>query len=75
MGGVDLNLIGRYSELFREVAREHRQNAFRSTHGFSTESEIRSAMRRLDEVVRAMRSNGHRDVREAETHEGSAMPR
>jgi hypothetical protein len=27
MGGVDLNLIGRYSELFRGAAREHRQNA------------------------------------------------
>jgi hypothetical protein len=35
MGGVDLNLIGRYSEFFRGVAREHRQNAFRPTHGFS----------------------------------------
>jgi hypothetical protein len=35
MGGVDLNLIGRYSEFFRGAARKHRQNAFRSTHGFS----------------------------------------
>src|ERR1700674_511454 len=34
MSGVDLNLAGRYSELFRGVAREHRQNAFRATHGF-----------------------------------------
>src|SRR6266700_7800460 len=35
MGGVDLNLAGRYSECFRGVAREHRQSAFRPTHGFS----------------------------------------
>src|ERR1700716_4472464 len=34
MSGVDLNLAGRYSELFRGVAREHRQDAFRATHGF-----------------------------------------
>src|SRR5579863_10770639 len=35
MGGVDLNLVGRYSDFFRGVAREHRQNAFRPTDGFS----------------------------------------
>src|SRR5258708_17883010 len=35
MSGVDLNLIGRYSELFRGAARELWQDAFRSTHGFS----------------------------------------
>src|SRR5580693_3247718 len=35
VSGVDLNLIGRYSEFFRGATREHRQNAFRSTHGFS----------------------------------------
>src|ERR1700674_4582022 len=34
MSGVDLILAGRYSELFRGVAREHRQDAFRATHGF-----------------------------------------
>src|ERR1700678_421980 len=35
MGGVDLNLVGRYSEFFRGTAREHRQNAFRPAGGFS----------------------------------------
>ena len=35
MRGVDLNLVGRYSELFRGVAREHRQDAFRPADGFS----------------------------------------
>src|SRR6202051_3349285 len=35
MGGVDLNLVGRYSEFFRGAAREHRQNAFRPADGFS----------------------------------------
>src|ERR1700674_4044532 len=35
MGGVDLNTFGRYSELFRGVAREHRKNAVRPTDGFS----------------------------------------
>src|SRR6266581_834839 len=35
MGGVDLYLVGRYSEFFRGVAREYRQDAVRPTHGFS----------------------------------------
>src|SRR5674476_1574288 len=35
MGGVDLNLVGRYSEFFRGVARERRQDAVRPAHGFS----------------------------------------
>ena len=35
MGGVDLNSVGRYSEFFRGVAREYRQNAFRPADGFS----------------------------------------
>src|ERR1700731_206035 len=34
IGGVDLNLVGRYSEFFRGAAREHRQNTFRTTDGF-----------------------------------------
>jgi hypothetical protein len=37
-----LNLIGRYSEFFRGATREHRQNAFRSTHGFSAVEHLRA---------------------------------
>src|SRR5207245_10840255 len=40
MSGVDLNLIGRYSEFFRGVAREYRQDAVRPTHGFSAMEHI-----------------------------------
>src|ERR1700680_3304107 len=47
MGGVDLNLIGRYSEFFRGVAREHRQNAFPSTHGFSAVEHLYADCRAL----------------------------
>src|SRR5258708_40341451 len=42
MSGVDLNLIGRYSELFRGAAREHRQNTFRPTDGFSAVEHLRA---------------------------------
>jgi hypothetical protein len=42
MGGVDLNLIGRYSEFFRGAAREHRQNAFRPTDGISAVEHLRA---------------------------------
>src|SRR5579859_4100807 len=42
MGGVDLNLAARYSEFFRGVAREHRQNSFRPTHGFSALEHVRA---------------------------------
>src|SRR5580704_17427043 len=42
IGGVDLNFVGRYSEFFRGAAREHRQNAFRSAHGFSALEHLRT---------------------------------
>src|SRR6202171_3493571 len=57
MGGVDLSSDGRYSELFRGFAREHRQNAFRSTHGFSALEHLHTdccALRRRRSVANAV---------------------
>ena len=48
MGGVDLNLVGRYSEFFRGIAREHRQNAFRPVDGFLPWSTFTRIVARYD---------------------------
>src|ERR1700691_4154921 len=48
MGGVDLNLVGRYSEFFRGIAREHRQNAFRPADGFLPWSTFTRIVARYD---------------------------
>ena len=48
MGGVDLNLVGRYSEFFRGASLEHRQNAFRPADGFSALEHLHAIVARYD---------------------------
>src|ERR1700735_2306187 len=48
MGGVDLNLGGRYSEFFRGASLEHRQNAFRPADGFSALEHLHAIVARYD---------------------------
>src|SRR3984893_19418994 len=47
MGGVDLNLVWRYSEVFRGASRERRQNAFCPTDGFSALEHLHAGCRAL----------------------------
>src|ERR1700730_5971931 len=66
MGGVDLNLIGRYSDFFRGSASEHRQDAFRSADGFSALEHLHAdhctlrwrRSRANAELLRAISSDG-----------------